>query len=95
MGDAAAGPSPRRTRSRSRPTWTTNTAPWHPLDKLDKAIVHTCIKSRTPRLNGKVERSHRIDAEEFYRLLDGVIIDDAYVFIDKLRDAARVPVLRR
>jgi hypothetical protein len=24
-----------------------------------------------PRLNGKVERSHRIDAEEFYRLLEG------------------------
>ncbi len=24
-----------------------------------------------------MERSHRIDAEEFYRLLDGVVIDDA------------------
>jgi hypothetical protein len=34
---------------------------------------------RTPRLNGKVERSHRIDAEEFYRLLDGVVIDDAKI----------------
>ena len=34
----------------------------------------------TPRLNGKVERSHRIDDEEFYRLLDGAIIDDAKVF---------------
>ncbi|WSR03599.1 hypothetical protein OG735_39670 [Streptomyces sp. NBC_01210] len=30
-------------------------------------------------MNGEVERSHRIDAEEFYRLLDGVIIDDARV----------------
>jgi hypothetical protein len=29
------------------------------------------IKPHTPRLNGKVERSHRIDAEEFYQLLDG------------------------
>jgi hypothetical protein len=29
---------------------------------------------------------HRIDAEEFYRLLDGVVIDDAQVFNDKLRE---------
>jgi transposase InsO family protein len=42
-------------------------------------------QARTPRLNGKVERSHRIDAEEFYRLLEGVVIDDAQVFNDKLQ----------
>ncbi len=30
----------------------------------------------TPRLNGKVLRSHRIDQEEFYRMLDGVVIHD-------------------
>jgi transposase InsO family protein len=47
---------------------------WH---VLDKGIGHVYIKPRTPRLNGKVQRSHRIDAEEFYRLLDGVVIDDA------------------
>ena len=41
---------------------------------------------RTPRLNGKVERSHRIDEEEFYRLLDGVVIDDAEVFNQKLQE---------
>jgi hypothetical protein len=40
----------------------------------------------TVRSNGKVERSHRIDGEEFYRLLEGVIIDDAEVFNDKLRE---------
>jgi transposase len=40
---------------------------WH---VLDKGINHSYIKPRTPRLNGKVERSHRIDAEEFYRLLE-------------------------
>jgi hypothetical protein len=34
----------------------------------------------TPRLNGKVERSHRIDAEEFYRLLDGVVENDSGLF---------------
>ncbi len=56
---------------------------WH---VLDKGIAHTHIKPGTPRLNGKVERSHRIDAEEFCRLLDGVIGDDAEVFNDKLRE---------
>ena len=53
---------------------------------LDKGIGHKYIKPRTPRLNGKVERSHRIDAEEFYRLLDGALIDDHKVFNDKLQE---------
>ena len=39
-----------------------------------------------PRLNGKVERSHRIDTAEFYRLLEGAVIDDAGLFNDKLRE---------
>lgn len=56
---------------------------WH---VLDKGINHTYIKPRTPRLNGKVERSHRIDAEEFYRLLDGVVIDDVNIFNAKLKE---------
>jgi transposase InsO family protein len=47
---------------------------WH---VLDQGIGHVYIRPATPRLNGKVERSHRIDAEEFYRQLDGVVIDDA------------------
>jgi transposase InsO family protein len=53
---------------------------------LDRGIAHVYIKPATPRLNGKVERSHRIDAEEFYRLLDGTVIDDAKVFNDKLQE---------
>ncbi|MHB1986540.1 MAG: IS481 family transposase [Acidimicrobiales bacterium] len=53
---------------------------------LDLGVGHRHIKPRTPRLNGKVERSHRIDAEEFYRLLEGIVIDDAKVFNDKLRE---------
>jgi hypothetical protein len=53
---------------------------------LDKGIVHRYIKPLTPRLNGRVERSHRIDAEEFFRLLDGAVIDDTQVFNDKLRE---------
>jgi transposase InsO family protein len=56
---------------------------WH---VLDKGIQHVYIKPRTPRLNGKVERSHRIDAEEFYRLLDGVVIDDVNIFNAKLQE---------
>jgi transposase InsO family protein len=55
---------------------------WH----LDRGIGHAYIKVRTPRLNGKVERSHRIDQDEFYRLLDGVVIDDADVFNQKLQE---------
>jgi transposase InsO family protein len=56
---------------------------WH---VLDKGIGHAYVKPGTPRLNGEVERSHRIDAEGFDRLLDGVVIDDAQVFNDKLRE---------
>jgi transposase InsO family protein len=55
---------------------------WH---LLDRGIGHVYIKPATPRLNGKVERSHRIDAEEFYRMLDGVVIDDTELFNDKLQ----------
>jgi transposase InsO family protein len=55
---------------------------WH---VIDQGIGHTYIRPATPRLNGKVERSHRIDAEEFYRLLDGEVIHDAGIFNDKLK----------
>ena len=55
---------------------------WH---LSDRGIRHIYIKPATPRLNGKVERSHRIDAEEFYRQLKGVLIDDAQLFNDKLQ----------
>jgi transposase InsO family protein len=56
---------------------------WH---VQDPGIRHRYIKPATPRLNGEVERSHRIDAEEFYRLLDGVMIDDTKLFNDKLAE---------
>lgn len=39
---------------------------WH-VEGL--GLRHQYIKVRTPRLNGKVERSHRTDKEEFYQLL--------------------------
>jgi transposase InsO family protein len=53
---------------------------------LDAGIGHVYIKAATPRLNGKVERSHRIDAEEFYRMLDGVVIDDTGLFNVRLKE---------
>jgi transposase InsO family protein len=55
------------------------------LEALD--IRHAYIKPRTPHLNGKVERSHRIDEQEFYQLLDkDGITDDIHLFNEKLRE---------
>lgn len=57
---------------------------WH-LETRD--IRHVYIRPRTPRLNGKVERSHRVDDQEFYQLLDrDGISDDIHLFNDKLRE---------
>jgi transposase InsO family protein len=39
---------------------------WH---VEDAGIRHVYIRPRSPQLNGKVERSHRTDQEEFYQLL--------------------------
>lgn len=43
----------------------------HPLDRLLNSlnIQHKLIKPRTPRHNGKVERSHRNDQQRFYSYL--------------------------
>ena len=38
---------------------------WH---VEDQGIRYVYIKSRSPQLNGKVERSHRSDLEELYQL---------------------------
>jgi transposase InsO family protein len=55
------------------------------LEALD--IRHVYIRPRTPHLNGKVERSHRVDDQEFYQLLDkGGITDDIHLFNEKLRE---------
>ena len=47
---------------------------------------HVYIRPRTPHLNGKVERSHRVDDQEFYQLLDGRHRDDIHLFNAKLRE---------
>jgi transposase InsO family protein len=50
-------------------------------------VRHVYIRPRTPHLNGKVERSHRVDDQEFYQLLDrDGITDDVHLFNDKLRE---------
>ena len=57
---------------------------WH-LEEQDIRQVY--IRPSTPRLNGKVERSHRVDKQEFYQLLDkNGIGDDIHLFNDKLRE---------
>ncbi len=57
---------------------------WH-LQALD--IRHVYIRPRTPHLNGKVERSHRVDDQEFYQLLDkDGISADIHLFNEKLRE---------
>ncbi|MFW5418547.1 transposase [Nocardiopsis sp. CNT-189] len=52
----------------------------------DRGIGPACIRPAAPRFDGKAERPHRIDAEEFHRLLDGVPADGAEVFGDKPRE---------
>ena len=57
---------------------------WH-LQSRD--IRHAYIRPRTRRLNGKVERSHRVDDQEFYQLLDrDGVTDDIHLFNEKLRE---------
>lgn len=57
---------------------------WH-VEDLD--IRHVYIRPRTPHLNGKVERSHRVDDQEFYQLLDqDGVSDDIHLFNEKLRE---------
>lgn len=50
----------------------------HPLDHLciKEYIYHHKIKPRTPRHNGKVERSHRNDNERFYNNLKFYSLND-------------------
>jgi len=50
----------------------------HPMDVLcdSLGIEHKTIKPRTPRHNGKVERSHRNDSERFYQYLKFYSFED-------------------
>jgi transposase InsO family protein len=59
-------------------TYITKTDKLHPLDSLliSLNIFHKLIKPRTPRHNGKVERSHRNDQQRFYSYLSFYSYDD-------------------
>lgn len=59
-------------------TYTMKTDKIHPLDVLlnDLNITHQLIRPKTPRHNGKVERSHRNDQNRFYNHLKFYSYDD-------------------
>ena len=59
-------------------TYTKETARIHPLDNLlnQLQITHQLIRPRTPRHNGKVERSHRNDQNRFYNFLSFYSYED-------------------
>ena len=59
-------------------THTAKTERIHPLDALceELDIEHKLIRPRTPRHNGKVERSHRNDQQRFYQFLSFYSYDD-------------------
>ena len=62
-------------------TYTKKTDKTHPLDTLLNTleISHKLIKPRTPRHNGKVERSHRNDQQRFYSHLSFYSYNDLLI----------------
>ena len=67
----------------------------HPFDKLcnELGIKHQLIRPRTPRHNGKVERSHRNDNERFYSKLSFYSYEDLVVQMKKyLYKSNRLPM---
>lgn len=68
----------------------------HPLDDLciKEHTYHHKIKSRTPRFNGKVERSHRNDNEGFYNKLRFYTLNDLrYQVMLYLKKANNIPMV--
>lgn len=64
----------------------------HPLDGLCQklGIEHKRIRPRTPRHNGKVERSHRSDQERFYNYLRFYSFDDLKLQMTRYRRRANL-----
>ena len=62
-------------------TYTSKTDRIHPFDMLCLSlnIEHKLIRPRTPRHNGKVERSHRNDQQRFYNYLSFYSYDDLII----------------
>jgi transposase InsO family protein len=64
---------------------------WH---VEDRGIRHAYIKPASPQLNGKVERSHRTDQQEFYQLLtytDDVDVDKRLAEWENFYNLSRPP----
>lgn len=59
----------------------------HPVTQflLDRGITHKLSRPGTPQHNGFVERSHRTDGEEFYRLVDLTRLDDGQLQVEVKR----------
>ena len=67
----------------------------HPLDVLcgKLHIVHKTIRPKTPWHNGKVERSHRNDQEQFYNFSRFYFYEDLLVSMRRyLRRSNRIPM---
>jgi transposase InsO family protein len=63
---------------------------WH---VEDQGIRHPYIKPRSPQLNGKVERSHRTNEEEFYQLLtykDDVDLEEELAHCERIYNLSRL-----
>lgn len=76
-------------------TYTMNTDKIHPFDTLcnNLGIVHKLIRPRTPRHNGKVERSHRNDQQRFYNYLSFYSYDDLiYQMKNYLKRSNNIPM---
>lgn len=75
-------------------TYTRKTDRIHPMDALCQklCIEHKLIRPRTPRHNGKVERSHRNDQERFYNHLSFYSYNDLlYQMSNYLYRSNRIP----
>ena len=76
-------------------TYTKNTDKIHPFDVFCNSlnINHKLIRPRTPRHNGKVERSHRNDSERFYRFLSFYSYNDLiYQMKNYLKRSNNIPM---
>ena len=76
-------------------THTSKTDRIHPFDVLCNSlnINHKLIKPRTPRHNGKVERSHRNDQNRFYSYLSFYSYDDLKIQMKAyLRRSNNIPM---
>ena len=76
-------------------THTTHTDRTHPMDVLcaQLGIEHKLIRPRTPRHNGKVERSHRNDQQRFYNYLSFYSYNDLIVQMNRyLKRSNNIPM---